>query len=86
MMLPDAIGHCGYELFPRGWADRPILGLVTMVTHHDMHHEHAPRNFGLYFTWWDRLMGTEHPDYRLRTKLRTPNNEMRSNLKGTYAS
>jgi sterol desaturase/sphingolipid hydroxylase (fatty acid hydroxylase superfamily) len=51
-----------------------------------MHHEHAPRNFGLYFTWWDRLMGTEHPDYRMRTKLGTPDSEMRSNLKGTYAS
>ncbi len=86
MMLRNAIGHCGYELFPKGWADRPILGLVTMVTHHDMHHEHAPRNFGLYFTWWDRFMGTEHPEYRTRTKLVTPDNEMPDNLKGTYAS
>ena len=23
-------------------------------------------NFGLYFTFWDRLMGTEHPDYHAR--------------------
>jgi sterol desaturase/sphingolipid hydroxylase (fatty acid hydroxylase superfamily) len=51
-----------------------------------MHHEHAPRNFGLYFTWWDRFMGTEHPEYRTRTKLVTPDNEMPDNLKGTYAS
>jgi sterol desaturase/sphingolipid hydroxylase (fatty acid hydroxylase superfamily) len=21
-------------------------------------------NYGLYFRWWDRLTGTEHPDYR----------------------
>ena len=66
MMLRNAVGHCGYELLPKGWADHPVLGLVTTVTHHDMHHEHAPRNFGLYFTWWDRWMGTEHPDYRAR--------------------
>ncbi len=83
MMLRNAIGHCGYELFPKGWADRPIMGLVTMVTHHDIHHEHAPRNFGLYFTWWDRLMGTEHLDYRMRTKLVTSDNEIRGNLEGT---
>jgi sterol desaturase/sphingolipid hydroxylase (fatty acid hydroxylase superfamily) len=66
MMLRNAIGHCGYELCPRGWANHPILGLVTTTTHHDMHHEHGPRNFGLYFTWWDRWMGTEHPDFRCR--------------------
>ena len=86
MMLRNAIGHCGYELFQKGWADRPVLGLVTMVTHHDMHHEHGPRNFGLYFTWWDRWMGTEHPEYRTRTKLVTTDNGMPDNLKGAYAS
>lgn len=34
-----------------------------MVTHHDMHHASGNSNFGLYFTWWDRMMGTEHPQY-----------------------
>ena len=66
MMLRNAIGHCGYELCPRGWIRHPILGLVTTTTHHDMHHEHGPRNFGLYFTWWDRWMGTEHLDFHCR--------------------
>lgn len=66
MILRNAVGHCGYELFPGGWASHPVLGQVTTVTHHDMHHEQAPRNFGLYFTWWDRWMGTEHPEYRRR--------------------
>lgn len=37
-----------------------------MVTHHDMHHANGNSNFGLYFTWWDRLMGTEHQDYVAR--------------------
>ncbi len=23
-------------------------------------------NYGRYFTWWDRLMGTEHPQFRER--------------------
>jgi Delta7-sterol 5-desaturase len=71
MMLRNAIGHCGYEVFPKGWVDHPVLGLVTSVTHHDMHHPHAPRNFGLYFTWWDRWMGTEHHDYRATARLLT---------------
>ena len=63
MMLRNAIGHSGYELFPANRHGRPLLGWMTTVTHHDLHHEHAGYNLGLYFTWWDRLMGTEHPDY-----------------------
>jgi sterol desaturase/sphingolipid hydroxylase (fatty acid hydroxylase superfamily) len=34
--------------------------------HHDLHHSEGRHNFGLYFTWWDRMMGTEHPDYHAR--------------------
>lgn len=63
MIIRNAVGHSGYELFPRSWAVHPILGQITMVTHHDMHHASGNHNFGLYFTWWDRMMGTEHPDY-----------------------
>ena len=66
MIIRNAVGHSGYELFPRRWAVRPIFGAITMVTHHDMHHSNGNSNFGLYFTWWDRLMGTEHPDYLAR--------------------
>ncbi len=29
-----------------------------------MHHAWGHSNYGLYFTWWDRLCGTEHPRYR----------------------
>jgi hypothetical protein len=45
-----------------------IVDTESHDAHHDMHHD-TPRRFGLYFTWWDRLVGTEHPDYRIRTKL-----------------
>lgn len=63
MIIRNAIGHSGYEVFPRSWATHPILGQITMVTHHDIHHASGNSNFGLYFTWWDRMMGTEHPQY-----------------------
>ena len=63
MIIRNAIGHCGYELFPRWWATHPLLGLITLVTHHDMHHSSFRYNMGLYFSYWDRIMGTEHPDY-----------------------
>lgn len=63
MMLRNAIGHCGYEVFPARRDGRPLFDWLTTVTHHDLHHAQAGRNFGLYFTWWDRWMGTEHPRY-----------------------
>lgn len=63
MIFKNATAHCGYELFPRNWAFHPVLGCLTTVTHHDMHHERANGNYGFYFTWWDRWMGTEHGDY-----------------------
>jgi sterol desaturase/sphingolipid hydroxylase (fatty acid hydroxylase superfamily) len=64
MMLRNAIGHCGYEVFPARSDCRPLLGWLTTVTHHDLHHARAGTNFGLYFTFWDRIMGTEDPTYR----------------------
>lgn len=63
MMLRNAIGHCGYEVFPSLRSGRPVFDWMTTVTHHDLHHAQAGWNYGLYFTWWDRLMGTEHPLY-----------------------
>lgn len=64
MMLRNTLGHCGYELFPARRDGRPLVGWLTTVTHHDLHHANARYNFGLYFAWWDRWMGTEHPRYR----------------------
>ena len=66
-------GHCGYELAPfiptlvgtllllagRG---RRHPGLNT-VLHHDLHHRFPRGHFSLYFTHWDRWMGTMHRDY-----------------------
>jgi sterol desaturase/sphingolipid hydroxylase (fatty acid hydroxylase superfamily) len=55
--------HSGYELMPATANGRPMLDWLTTTTHHDLHHASAGSNFGLYFTWWDRMMGTENPDY-----------------------
>ncbi len=63
MIVRNALGHCGYEIFPSRRTGRPVFDWMTTVTHHDLHHAQAGWNYGLYFTWWDRLMGTEHPLY-----------------------
>lgn len=63
MIIKNAVGHSGYELFPARRNGRPLFDFLTTVTHHDLHHSQAGWNYGLYFTWWDRLMKTEHPLY-----------------------
>jgi len=65
-IVRNTIGHAGYELFPARSDGRPMFDFITSVTHHDLHHAQAGWNYGLYFTWWDRLMGTEHPEYFAR--------------------
>ena len=62
----NTLGHSGYELMPARADGRPLLDMFTTTTHHDLHHAQAGWNYGLYFTWWDRLMGTEHPEYHAR--------------------
>jgi Delta7-sterol 5-desaturase len=59
MIVRNVVAHLGVELHPR-WFARTRL---TTTTHHAMHHKKPAGNYGLYFTWWDRLMGTEHDDY-----------------------
>ena len=64
MILRNTMGHAGLELHARGWASHPVLKWISTTTHHDLHHAGSfNHNFGFYFTYWDKLMGTEHPDY-----------------------
>lgn len=63
MIFRNVLGHSGVEFFPSGWTRSKWVGWITAVTHHDLHHSQGRSNFGLYFTWWDRWMGTEHPQY-----------------------
>jgi sterol desaturase/sphingolipid hydroxylase (fatty acid hydroxylase superfamily) len=64
MMLRNALGHSGFEIYPRNAVRRWPWSWLTSTTHHHMHHERMEANFGLYFVWWDRWRGTEYMDYR----------------------
>ena len=64
MTLSATINHAGVEIFPRSWARLPLLRGLVGATHHDVHHRQARYHYGLYFTFWDRWMGTEKQDWR----------------------
>jgi sterol desaturase/sphingolipid hydroxylase (fatty acid hydroxylase superfamily) len=55
--------HLGFELLPasfsRHWLGKWLIG----PTHHAIHHRKYTSHYGLYFTVWDRLLGTQDPNY-----------------------
>jgi Delta7-sterol 5-desaturase len=59
----NVFGHCGFEIWPSWFLRSPLGKFFNTPTHHAQHHEKLRANFGLYFNVWDRLMGTNHPDY-----------------------
>jgi Delta7-sterol 5-desaturase len=65
-IVRNAHGHLAVETMPRGFARHWFFGRFTTTTHHHLHHETARGNYGLWFTWWDRIGGTERPDYLQR--------------------
>lgn len=65
-IVTNTLLHSGYELMPARRDGRPLLDFIVTTTHHDLHHAQAGYNYGAWFTWWDRWMGTEHPEYLAR--------------------
>ncbi|MEB3322720.1 MAG: sterol desaturase family protein [Synechococcaceae cyanobacterium] len=63
MSVWAVINHLGLDRlpvsFPHGWLGRWFIG----PAHHSLHHRRQGVHFGLYFTFWDRLLGTEDPAY-----------------------
>ena len=62
-ILRNVMGHAGAEVHSAAFGPGRWLGWNNTTTHHDLHHETGRTNYGLYFRFWDKLMGTEHPDY-----------------------
>jgi sterol desaturase/sphingolipid hydroxylase (fatty acid hydroxylase superfamily) len=62
-IVRNVMGHAGAEIHPAACAPGRWLAWNGTTTYHDLHHETGRYNYGLYFRWWDQLMGTEHPDY-----------------------
>jgi sterol desaturase/sphingolipid hydroxylase (fatty acid hydroxylase superfamily) len=69
MIVRNVLGHAGVELMPRAWLAGWWGRWLTTTLHHDLHHAEGRYNYGLYFRWWDRVGGTEHPLYREQLAL-----------------
>lgn len=63
MFVYNVYGHLGYELFPQRFHKTWIGKWVSTSVAHNMHHQYFKGNYGLYFLFWDRWMGTLRPEY-----------------------
>ncbi len=59
MTVLGIINHLGYEFYFKGFDDHPIAKWLISASHHDQHHQKFRGNYGLYFTFWDRMCGTQ---------------------------
>jgi len=63
MMIYNVYGHLGYELYPKGFNEHPIGRWMNTSVNHNQHHKFFTGNYGLYFLFWDKFMGTLRKDY-----------------------
>ncbi len=66
MLWFNVYGHLGYEIFPKSLYQHPLGRWLNTSIYHNQHHERFTGNYGLYFTIWDRLMGTLRSDSAAR--------------------
>lgn len=59
----NVYGHLGYELYPKRFHKTWLGRWVNTSVSHNQHHSRFSGNYGLYFLFWDRVMGTLRSDY-----------------------
>jgi ring-1,2-phenylacetyl-CoA epoxidase subunit PaaE len=80
-LLNNIKSHLGYEFYPR-WFENTPLKYLANSTHHNLHHTRYNGNYGLFFTFWDRWLGTEFDhfeSYVSQVKNRAPVSEIVDN-------
>lgn len=64
MTLTAVTNHLGFEVLPSGSARHWLGRWLISGVHHTEHHRYFRYNFGLFFTFWDVWMKTEHVKYQ----------------------
>ena len=63
MIVYNVYGHLGWELYPKGFSRHWLGKWINTSVNHNQHHQYFKGNYGLYFLFWDRMMGTIRKDY-----------------------
>ena len=62
-LVYNVYGHLGFEIYPKGFNKHWFGKWMNTSVSHNLHHQYFKGNYRLYFTIWDRLMGTMRADY-----------------------
>ena len=73
-IIYNVYGHLGFELYPKGFHKTSIGRWINTSTSHNLHHSRFHGNYGLYFLFWDRIMGTIREDYDVSFSKATESN------------
>lgn len=63
MTFSSVINHLDIEIYPEKFHRHFIGRWLIGATHHSLHHKQFKFNFGLYFTFWDKIKKTESPAF-----------------------
>jgi sterol desaturase/sphingolipid hydroxylase (fatty acid hydroxylase superfamily) len=64
MTISSVINHLGIEIYPKKFNDNFFGKWIIGATHHSLHHKQFKYNYGLYFTFWDKIKKTESPLFK----------------------
>lgn len=67
MTISSVINHLNIEIYPQAFQKSQFGRLFIGATHHHHHHKEYITNYGLYFTFWDKIMGTESSEMKQDT-------------------
>ncbi len=59
MTINAVFNHAGWEIYPETWVKGRFGKIMITAAHHNLHHTKFSGNYGLYFRFWDRVMGTD---------------------------
>lgn len=65
-IIYNVYGHLGWEIYPKGFNRHWLGKWINTSVNHNQHHQYFKGNYGLYFLFWDRIMGTIREDYDQR--------------------
>jgi Delta7-sterol 5-desaturase len=75
MTFSSVINHLDIEIYPQGFNRHFIGRWLIGATHHSLHHKQFRYNYGLYFTFWDKIRKTESPFFSSLFKEKTGSGE-----------
>jgi lathosterol oxidase len=71
MTISSVINHLDIEIYPQKFNSNFLGRFIIGASHHSLHHKQFKYNYGLYFTFWDKIKKTESPLFDKLFKSKT---------------